>query len=160
MTTKIVDEAVRGAFDEYANLRAENRQLVEAWIAADLASTEQVSRLRELLAEGARIQLRFRPEGKAEYTRAQLAEYLESLPETYASWVWTDVEIYETQYPGTFWVFSGGRGVVREFGEGEFENKFCHLFVIEDGRIVLYRQWADPVKVLQARGVEVPSWPF
>ncbi len=74
-------------------------------------------------------------------------------------WVWYNVQIYETQDPNIFWVECDGRGHILFPGYGKrwYENHFLHFFRLRDGQIVEQREFMNPVRQLQALGLEVPK---
>jgi phenazine biosynthesis protein len=76
----------------------------------------------------------------------------------FPDWVWTDIQIFETQDPNRFWVECDGEGAIRFPGypDGHYRNHFLHSFLLDHGRIKLQREFMNPVAQFQALGIEVP----
>jgi phenazine biosynthesis protein len=76
----------------------------------------------------------------------------------FPDWVWTNIQIFETQDPNVFWVECDGEGEIRfpSYPDGHYRNHFLHSFLLESGRIKLQREFMNPVAQFQALGIEVP----
>jgi ketosteroid isomerase-like protein len=76
----------------------------------------------------------------------------------FPDWVWTNVEIYETQDPNRFWVECDGEGQILfpDYPPGYYRNHFIHSFTFVDGRIAVQREFMNPFQQLRALGIEVP----
>jgi phenazine biosynthesis protein len=76
----------------------------------------------------------------------------------FPDWVWTNVEIYETQDPNRFWVECDGVGqtLFPGYPAGRYRNHFIHSFLLEDGKIKQEREFMNPFEQLRALGIEVP----
>ena len=78
---------------------------------------------------------------------------------TFPDWEWYNVQIFETQDPGHFWVECDGRGKVRfaDYPEGWYENHYLHSFELENGLIKLQREFMNPFEQLRSLGIPVPE---
>jgi phenazine biosynthesis protein len=77
---------------------------------------------------------------------------------TFPDWVWTNVQIYETQDPNRFWVEFDGEGQIlfADYPPGHYKNHFIHSFLLENGKIKEQREFMNPFEQLRALGIEVP----
>ncbi len=77
----------------------------------------------------------------------------------FPDWVWTNVQIYETQDPNRFWVECDGEGKILFPGypPGYYKNHFIHSFLLEDGKIKQNREFMNPFEQLRALGIDVPE---
>jgi phenazine biosynthesis protein len=77
---------------------------------------------------------------------------------TFPDWVWTNVQIYETQDPNRFWVECDGEGQIlfADYPPGHYKNHFIHSFLLENGKIKEQREFMNPFEQLRALGIEVP----
>ena len=77
----------------------------------------------------------------------------------FPDWVWTNVQIYETQDPNRFWVECDGEGKILFPGypPGYYRNHFIHSFLLEDGKIKQNREFMNPFEQLRALGIDVPE---
>jgi phenazine biosynthesis protein len=91
--------------------------------------------------------------------RDRLAEHAVWSLRCFPDWVWTNVEVFETQDPNFFWVECDGAGAIRFPGypEGRYENHFLHSFLFEDGKIRQQREFMNPFEQLRALGILVPA---
>jgi ketosteroid isomerase-like protein len=91
--------------------------------------------------------------------RDRLGEHATWSLRCFPDWVWTNVEVFETQDPDRFWVECDGEGVIRFPGyqEGFYRNHFLHSFLFEDGKIKQQREFMNPCRQFQALGIEVPT---
>lgn len=76
----------------------------------------------------------------------------------FPDWVWTNVEIFDTQDPDRFWVECDGEGEIRypAYEPGIYRNHFIHSFHFVDGRIRQQREFMNPFQQLRALGIDVP----
>lgn len=77
----------------------------------------------------------------------------------FPDWVWTNVEIYETQDPNKFWVECDGQGQILFPGypPGYYTNHFIHSFLMENGEIKQNREFMNPYQQMRALGIPVPE---
>jgi phenazine biosynthesis protein len=77
----------------------------------------------------------------------------------FPDWVWTNIEIFDTQDPNRFWVECDGQGRILFPGypEGYYRNHFLHSFLFEDGKIRQQREFMNPVEQFRALGIAVPT---
>lgn len=78
--------------------------------------------------------------------------------ECFPDWVWTNVEIYETQDPNRFWVECDGEGQIlfEDYPPGHYRNHFIHSFLLADGKIREIREFMNPCQQMRSLGIEVP----
>ncbi|WP_028646607.1 PhzA/PhzB family protein [Nocardiopsis sp. CNT312] len=91
--------------------------------------------------------------------RDRLAEHAVWSLACFPDWVWTNVEVFETQDPDFFWVECDGEGLIRFEGypEGHYRNHFLHSFHFENGRIRQQREFMNPFEQLRALGIPAPT---
>lgn len=77
----------------------------------------------------------------------------------FPDWVWTNVEIFDTQDPNRFWVECDGEGqiVFPGYPIGHYRNHFLHSFLFENGKIKQQREFMNPIEQYRALGIEVPA---
>jgi phenazine biosynthesis protein len=150
MNTAVVDA-------QYDRIRSENRIVVERYM-----NTRGQDRLRrhELFTENGRGGLWTTESGEPIVIngRDRLAEHAVWSLRCFPDWVWTDIEIFDTQDPERFWVECEGAGriVFEGYPEGYYRNHFLHYFQFEGGKIALQREFMNPVMQFRALGIEVP----
>lgn len=90
--------------------------------------------------------------------REKLKAHGEWSLQCFPDWVWTNVEIHETQDPNRFWVECDGEGKILfpGYAPGDYKNHFIHSFEFENGKIKLQREFMNPFEQLRALGIEVP----
>jgi hypothetical protein len=91
--------------------------------------------------------------------RDRLGEHAVWSMRCFPGWVWTNIEIFDTQDPNRFWVECDGEGpiVYPGYPEGYYRNHFLHSFEFEDGRIKVQREFMNPCEQFRALGIPVPS---
>jgi hypothetical protein len=91
--------------------------------------------------------------------RAKLKEHGEWSLKVFPDWVWTNVQISETQDPNRFWVECDGEGKIlfEGYPPGYYKNHFIHSFLFENGKIKQNREFMNPFEQLRALGIEVPK---
>ncbi|MEU6409357.1 PhzA/PhzB family protein [Microbispora sp. NPDC046933] len=91
--------------------------------------------------------------------RDRLAEHAVWSLKCFPDWVWTNVQIFETDDPNFFWVECDGEGAIRFPGypEGHYSNHFLHSFQLENGKIKLQREFMNPFEQLRALSIPVPE---
>lgn len=146
------------AFARDAELRRRNRATVESY----LEETKGRARLNRhrLFAENASAGLWTSDTGEPimVHGKDRLASHAEWSLTCFPDWHWFNIEVYETQDPGRFWVECDGEGLIRFPGypEGHYKNHFLHYFQLEDGLIVQNREFMNPFNQARALGLEVP----
>lgn len=77
----------------------------------------------------------------------------------FPDWVWTNVEIFDTQDPNRFWVECDGEGqiVFPGYPVGHYRNHFLHSFVFENGKIKQQREFMNPIEQYRALGIAIPT---
>lgn len=139
-------------------LRKRNRETVEKYM-----NTRGEERLRRhlLFTEDGVGGLWTNDTGKpiAIRGRDRLAAHAVWSLKCFPDWVWTNVQIFETQDPNFFWVECDGEGAIRFPGypEGYYRNHFLHSFQLENGKIRLQREFMNPFEQLRALGIPVPQ---
>jgi phenazine biosynthesis protein len=91
--------------------------------------------------------------------RDRLADHAVWSLRCFPDWVWTNVEIFDTQDPNRFWVECDGEGriVYPGYPEGHYCNHFLHSFRFEDGLIKQQREFMNPCQQFRALGLRVPA---
>lgn len=91
--------------------------------------------------------------------RDRLAEHAIWSLKCFPDWVWTNIEIFETQDPNFFWVECDGEGAIRFSGypDGHYKNHFLHSFRLENGKIRQQREFMNPFEQLRALGIPIPE---
>ncbi|GGK76282.1 PhzA/PhzB family protein [Streptomyces flaveus] len=91
--------------------------------------------------------------------RDRLGEHAVWSLRCFPDWVWTDIEVFDTQDPNRFWVECHGRGkiVYAGYPEGYYENHFIHSFLFENGLIKQQREFMNPCRQFRALGIDVPE---
>lgn len=83
----------------------------------------------------------------------------------FTNWTWSDIEIFDTQYPDQFWVECVGTGLVVSPEPGyepvHYSNHYLHHFTLDNGRISRFREFQNAaVKVHNDAGEVVPMPPL
>ncbi|MBX3079244.1 MAG: PhzA/PhzB family protein [Cryobacterium sp.] len=146
----------RFRFETFEELRKKNKSIVASWFDLDPSSSVDVEKMQLMFHPYGRKELRYQLDGPKEFVLDGLKNHHLSLPESYLSWQWEKVKITGTQFPNVFWAFSSGSGVISVPEETEYSNDFLHLFVLEDDKFRLVREWSDSARALAARGFDVP----
>ncbi|RBQ20893.1 phenazine biosynthesis protein [Spongiactinospora rosea] len=91
--------------------------------------------------------------------RDRLGEHAVWSLRCFPDWVWTNVQIFETQDPNFFWVECDGEGAIifPGYPDGHYKNHFLHSFHLENGKIKLQREFMNPFEQLRALGIPVPE---
>jgi len=91
--------------------------------------------------------------------RDRLGEHAVWSLKCFPDWVWTNIQIFETDDPNFFWVECDGEGAIRFPGypEGHYRNHFLHSFQLENGKIKLQREFMNPFEQLRALNIPVPE---
>ncbi|GAA2616153.1 phenazine biosynthesis protein PhzB [Streptomyces spororaveus] len=146
------------AFADDAELRRNNRAIVEQYM-----NTRGQDRLERhlLFTEDGSGGLWTTDTGEPIVIRGRdtLAQHAVWSLKCFPDWVWTNIEIYETQDPNRFWVECDGEGKILFPGypEGHYKNHFIHAFEFENGKIKQEREFMNPNQQLRALGIPVPS---
>ncbi|KIF75068.1 phenazine biosynthesis protein [Streptomyces sp. 150FB] len=141
---------------------AESRRLNRATVEKYMASTGEDRLRRHLLfTEDGRGGLWTTDTGApiSINGRDRLGEHAVWSLKTFPDWEWYNVEIFETQDPGRFWVECDGHGAIRfaDYPEGYYENHFLHSFELVNGKITLQREFMNPFEQLRSLGIPVPE---
>lgn len=90
--------------------------------------------------------------------RDRLGEHAVWSLKCFPDWIWTNVEIFDTQDPDRFWVECEGEGQILFPGypPGHYRNHFLHAFQFENGKIKQQREFMNPCQQFRALGIEVP----
>lgn len=91
--------------------------------------------------------------------RDKLKQHGEWSLRIFPDWVWYNVQIFDTQDPGRFWVECDGEGQILfpDYPPGHYRNHFLHSFVLVDGKIVEQREFMNPFEQLRALGIPIPE---
>lgn len=79
--------------------------------------------------------------------------------EAYPDWVWTNIQVFQSDDPNVFVVECDGSGTVMENGEAvrTHTDHYLHKFTLEDGRIAEYIEFNNPIQELLEMGIKVPG---
>ncbi|MFC5722716.1 PhzA/PhzB family protein [Streptomyces gamaensis] len=145
-------------FTDEAELRRVHRAVVERYM-----NTRGADRLRrhELFTEDGVGGLWTNDTGApiATHGRDRLGEHAVWSLKCFPDWEWYNIQIFETQDPGFFWVECDGHGKIlfEGYPEGYYENHFLHSFELVDGKIKRQREFMNPFEQLRALGIPVPG---
>lgn len=91
--------------------------------------------------------------------RDRLGEHAVWSLKCFPDWVWTNIQIFETDDPNFFWVECDGEGAIcfPGYPEGHYRNHFLHSFQLENGKIKLQREFMNPFEQLRALNIPVPE---
>ncbi|MGW0423372.1 PhzA/PhzB family protein [Streptomyces sp. NPDC003015] len=91
--------------------------------------------------------------------RDRLGEHAVWSLKCFPDWVWTNVEIFDTQDPDRFWVECDGEGQILfpGYAPGHYRNHFLHSFLFENGKIKQQREFMNPCQQFRALGIDVPA---
>jgi hypothetical protein len=141
-----------------AKTRRLNREVV-----ADYMSRRDEGRLTryQLFAEDGIGGLWTTDTGQPVATRGQdkLKAHGEWSLQIFPDWVWTNVEIFDTQNPDRFWVECDGEGQILfpDYPPGHYRNHFLHSFLLSGQKIVEQREFMNPYEQMRALGISVPE---
>ncbi|WFE26120.1 PhzA/PhzB family protein [Solwaraspora sp. WMMD791] len=144
--------------NDETSVRAHNRTIVERYM-----NTRGQDRLRRhlLFAEDGTGGLWTTESGAPIVIsgRNRLGEHAVWSLRCFPDWVWTNIEIYDTQDPERFWVECDGEGKILFPGypEGHYQNHFLHFFRFENGWIKQQREFMNPCQQFRALGIAVPE---
>jgi len=148
----------RFGFDKDQEIRRKNRAIVEQYM-----TTRGEDRLKRhlLFTEDGSGGLWTTESGEPIVIRGRdrLGEHAIWSLKCFPDWVWTNVELFETQDPNRFWVECDGVGQILFPGypEGLYRNHFLHSFLFEDGKIKQQREFMNPCRQFRALGIDVPA---
>lgn len=77
--------------------------------------------------------------------------------ESYPDWQWTNIRVYQSHDPNIFLVECDGGGTYTENGEAvrTHADHYLHKFTLEDGKILEYIEFNNPVQELTEMGYSV-----
>lgn len=110
-----------------------------------------------LWANDGRQEMPFAPEGfpsQLDGIDAVRRQY-GGLPDAYGKMVFPDLVLHSLDEPG--WVFAEYRGEIELLSGGVYDNRYCGLFHIQDGKIVLFREYFNPIILQQSFGKDLGS---
>jgi hypothetical protein len=156
-TTQAGGTATAG-FGTDTELRRRNRETVEKYMEY-IAGEKRLVR-HNLFAEDGRAGLWTTETGEPivisgmDRLKKHEAWSLETLPD----WRWYNIEVFETQDPNQFWVECDGEGklLFPGYDADIYRNHFLHYFRLDDGKISEQREFMNPIRQMQALGIEVP----
>lgn len=140
-------------------IRSRNRTVVERYLNM-ISGTSRLMRY-QLFTDDAEAGLWTTDSGEPIIMqgKANMKRHGEWSLECFPDWKWYNIRIFTTDNPNHLWVECDGRGTIRLPGypEGIYENHFLHSFEMRDGLIWRSREFMNPVRQLQALGLEVPT---
>lgn len=110
-----------------------------------------------LWAQDGRQEMPFAPEGFPTELNGidAIRRQYGALPDAYATMVFPDLVARPLEEAG--WVFAEYRGEIELLKGGNYNNRYCGLFHIENGRIVFFREYFNPIILQQSLGDQMGS---
>lgn len=110
-----------------------------------------------LWAEDGRQEMPFSPNGFPSEMNGKTAirRQYSGLPDAYDRMVFPDLVLRPLTEPG--WIFAEYRGEIALLSGSTYNNRYCGLFHIENGAIVLFREYFNPIILQQAFGNDLGS---
>jgi ketosteroid isomerase-like protein len=105
-----------------------------------------------LWAEDGRQEMPFSPEGFPSELNgiAVVRRQYGGLPDAYGRMVFPKLVVRPLAESG--WVFAEYRGQIELLGGGTYNNPYCGLFHVVDGKIVLFREYFNSIILQQSFG--------
>lgn len=127
-----------------------NRQTVDNFFVA--LETYNFDLLNEVFAENGRQLNPYVPEGfpKSFDGRAAIHKQYSSLPDRFASMKYPRT-IYATEDPNFFFVKFRGEIIIK--AGGSYENDYIGTFRLENGKVVEYTEYFNPIVMAKAFGI-------
>jgi uncharacterized protein len=132
-------------------IRQKNEQTIRTYF--DLLSQKRIDKWLELWAEDGVQDMPYSPQGfpKRITGKAAVAKHYASLPNSVGRMVFPDLVIYPTTDPNIFFVEF--RGEIEVLATGKpYNNTYAGLFKFRDDKIVLFREYYDPIVFQEAWG--------
>lgn len=133
------------------NTRQANEQVIRDFLR--LLSEKKMDAWIELWTEDAVQDMPFSPAGfplRVE-GREAIRKHYSNLPNTVGRMVFPDLVIYPMVDPN--WVLAEYRGEIEVLATGRpYNNRYCGLFQLREGRIALFREYYNPIVFTQAFG--------
>ena len=129
-----------------------NAELVERFYA--LLEAMEMDEWLYLWAEDGVQEMPFAPRnfpGRLEGKEAVKRQY-SGMPEAYSRMVFPGLTIRPMADPE--WIMAEYRGEIDLIGGGSYNNRYCGVFHIRDGRIALFREYFDPIVLTESFGGE------
>jgi ketosteroid isomerase-like protein len=110
-----------------------------------------------LWAADGRQEMPFAPEGFPSELKGKAAirRQYGGLPAAYGRMVFPGLVLRPLNEPG--WVFAEYGGQIELLSGGIYNNRYCGLFHIENGKIVLFREYFNPIILQQSFGNNLGS---
>lgn len=134
-------------------IRQINEQTVRDFLR--LLGEKKMDAWAKLWAEDAVQEMPFSPAGFPTEVegRDALIKHYSGLPEAYGAMSFPDLVLYRMSDPN--WVLAEYRGEIEVLATGRpYNNHYCGLFHLQDGQIVLFREYYNPLVLTEAFGGE------
>jgi uncharacterized protein len=132
-------------------IRQENEQSIRNFL--ELLSQKRMDEWLALWDEQGVQDMPYSPKGfpKRLEGKGAIAKHYSALPTSVGRMVFPDLVIYPTTEPNTF--FAEYRGEIEIKATGKpYNNNYAALFKFRNGRIVLFREYYDPIVFAEAWG--------
>lgn len=133
------------------DIRHINEQTIRDFLR--LLSEKNMDAWVNLWAEDAVQEMPFSPAGfptKVE-GRDALSQHYSGLPKAFGAMSFPDLVLYSMSDPN--WVLAEYRGEIDVLATGRpYNNHYCGLFHLRDGKIVLFREYYNPIVFTEAFG--------
>ena len=136
--------------------REKNRQVLDEWIAKLFWDDGQI----DLVAsDGGTLEFKFPANRSPGGDKVKLADAVVNLNGQFEEWIETPIEVFETDDPTHFMIyFRLGYGRVSNLENLPLhESEFVLLYIIENQKISLIREYFNPLQLLHAYGVDLPG---
>ncbi|MUG98722.1 hypothetical protein F7734_43105 [Scytonema sp. UIC 10036] len=132
-------------------IRQKNEQTIRTYF--QLLSQKRMNEWLQLWADDGVQDMPYSPAGfpKRVEGKAAVAKHYSSLPTSVGRMVFPDLKIYPTTDPNTFFVeFRGEIEVLAT--KKPYNNTYGGLFKFRDGKVILFREYYDPIVFIEAWG--------
>ncbi|KAB8332166.1 nuclear transport factor 2 family protein [Scytonema tolypothrichoides VB-61278] len=132
-------------------IRQKNEQTIRTYF--ELLSQKRMDEWLKLWADDGVQDMPYSPAGfpKRVEGKAAVAKHYSALPTSVGRMVFPDLRIYPTTDPNTFFVeFRGEIEVLAT--KKPYNNTYAGLFKFRDGKVVLFREYYDPIVFQEAWG--------
>jgi ketosteroid isomerase-like protein len=134
-----------------SEIRQRNEQTVRDFLR--LLAEKDMDAWANLWAKDAVQEMPFSPAGFPTKVvgRDALLEHYSGLPEAYGAMAFPDLVLYPMLDPN--WVLAEYRGEIHVLATARpYNNQYCGLFHLYDGKIILFREYYNPTVLTEAFG--------
>ncbi|MBW4508315.1 MAG: nuclear transport factor 2 family protein [Scytonematopsis contorta HA4267-MV1] len=133
------------------SIRKKNEQTIRTYF--QLLSQKRMDEWLKLWHENGVQDMPYSPKGfpKRVEGKTAVAKHYSALPTSVGRMEFPDLQIYSTKDPNTFWVeFRGEIEVLAT--KKPYNNTYAGLFRFQDGKVILFREYYDPIVFTEAFG--------